>query len=559
MAMKATTTLGMLFAAIAGAVAQQEPPYIRTVNGNVHVVPAEGKQLVITDGGEAVAFSDVRSAISSNTDAISANTEAISANAVSITNLSSRTDLVDATLGLGRRDTHTQGPSLIELTQSIVELNQRHTVLLGAIANATNEAIVAVSPSEVGATGGDTVYVGGRNLLAGVPGLYQCHWTYSHPDSSTTVAHSVPAMATTSSLIECVAPAWPHPPALTEYICDFTVTRADSGTLIPYRNGAETLQHVVANELPTMSYLSDYETGISQVLRHVLYIQVSDPDGADTSRVVITSSFTNASLLQSVTVSPTGYNRTVTIDLAPSARGECGSSNITLTATDALGESTTQTFQFTQCDSFVTIIRTDNSRSDSSNFGPGMRLLQGTIRTDTGSNFGAFTPMRTMTGVRKIKITQTSGSQAGRFAVFQLVAPLQGTVYDSIMQCGQTSAYTNSPATTSWTSAYSGTKVEGTLDVFQRGQRAPLRYMYLCGVNLSSDDDHSVLAFTHYTGQNNDWGDQWRGTGQLGTIWSLYNNDYLNDRGWDNIESYPGWKADGTNAGTYEISVSVSV
>ena len=97
------------------------------------------------------------------------------------------------------------------------------------------------------------------------------------------------------------------------------------------------------------------------------------------------------------------------------------------------------------------------------------------------------------------------------------------------------------------------------------------------GVNLESDDDHSVLAFTDASGQQgNSWGDSWRGNNQRGTIWcgtpqhgssskkmalitsdhglmalitsdcvpsrSLFNDDYKNARGWGSVQGYPGYK-----------------
>jgi hypothetical protein len=85
--------------------------------------------------------------------------------------------------------------------------------------------------------------------------------------------------------------------------------------------------------------------------------------------------------------------------------------------------------------------------------------------------------------------------------------------------------------------------------------------MFICGINTSSDDDRSILAFTYYTGSSNNWGDSWRYTRQEGTAWSLYNDDYKMGqygRGWDSIQSWPGYKGGSYNAGGFEISVSSS-
>ena len=61
------------------------------------------------------------------------------------------------------------------------------------------------------------------------------------------------------------------------------------------------------------------------------------------------------------------------------------------------------------------------------------------------------------------------------------------------------------------TSAYSGYRTGGTITNFAGDcGDGVLRYVFLCGVNLSSDDDSSFLAFTSQTGNSNCWGDSWR-------------------------------------------------
>ena len=171
------------------------------------------------------------------------------------------------------------------------------------------------------------------------------------------------------------------------------------------------------------------------------------------------------------------------------------------TAHDACAVSFRHTFFSVSLSDFTPIARTGNSRSDYS-FGRGMQNMR--FVTDTGTSTGAFPAMNTFTGARFIKITKLSGRHAGEHAIFQFVAPLTRSVRATILNCGTGSGYTNSPSTTAWTAAYSGTKIDGTLPLYTRSnQQQALRYMFLCGINTSSDDDHSILAFTYYMGNSN--------------------------------------------------------
>jgi hypothetical protein len=162
---------------------------------------------------------------------------------------------------------------------------------------------------------------------------------------------------------------------------------------------------------------------------------------------------------------------------------------------------------------------------------------------------GVYDAFRSTVGVTSIKIARVSGTYAE--AVYELVAPLTLSLYDTIRnRCGQTSSYTTTPAVDRWTSAYSGRKVSGDLVMAGNVQ---IPYMFVCGINRYGNHDHSILAFTDSTGSSNSWGNSWRGTGQRGTIWSMYNDDYRPNRGFNSNQAYPGYR--GSNAGTYEISV----
>ncbi len=98
------------------------------------------------------------------------------------------------------------------------------------------------------------------------------------------------------------------------------------------------------------------------------------------------------------------------------------------------------------------------------------------------------------------------------------------------------------------TSAYSGTKVAGTLN---------FNYFFMAGINESVDNDQAYMSFSDSTGSNNTWGDNWRGTNQRGTVWSLLNGDYYTNTNYHigNGYSQAGAGYKGDNSGTYEIYI----
>ena len=91
------------------------------------------------------------------------------------------------------------------------------------------------------------------------------------------------------------------------------------------------------------------------------------------------------------------------------------------------------------------------------------------------------------------------------------------------------------------------------------GNQAP-DYFFMCGVNESSDNDQSVMAFTDNTGTSNWWGDSWRGNHQNGAMWSFWNGDYHYSGtyhiGNGYAQGYAGYKTySSTNTGSYEVYI----
>ena len=165
---------------------------------------------------------------------------------------------------------------------------------------------------------------------------------------------------------------------------------------------------------------------------------------------------------------------------------------------------------------------------------------------------GIFEAFRSVQEVSRIRIVRTTDNQYG---VYDLVQTLGSSLMATILGCGETSAFTSSPSTTQWTSAYSGMHVEGGLQAAGPTPFAGLSlpYLFICGVSTSGDYDHAILSFSDSQGKSNAWGDDWRGYLQAGTVWSLFNDDQLADRGWASNQATPGFRGD--NAGTYEIQV----
>jgi len=453
------------------------------------------------------------------------------------------------------------------MTDMIATLDQvlSATQSNGAAALAANSAYFTVAyPAEISSQGG-MVKIGGYNFIPGIA-IYTATWTYTTDSGGTNSVSSEPTAATSMGLLEVEAPSWPHQPAQNEYIGALTIMQ--DGTPVPTLGGGVVTTTFQA-QAPTMTDLSgnlqarDF-TGTSFRFN----MTVADVD-SDSSDVRLTFTFTNTSFVTSIRdisddVGIPAESPVRTIEVIFPGGDGCGQTNVTVTATDniqPIGLSSNQTFElFIDCSSWVTVVRTANSRSNYGNFGRGPQQMASRLVGDTGSNIGAFREINTVTGARYIRITKLSGARnAGEYATFRFVAPLARTLLGQILACGETNSYTRSSSVTRWTARYSGTKVDGDLPLYNRyNQRQSLRYVFICGINTSSDDDHSILAFTYRLGYSNDWGDSWRGSYQRGTVWSLFNDDYKGGRGWSSVQAGPGYKAGSNNAGGYEIAISTA-
>ncbi len=169
-----------------------------------------------------------------------------------------------------------------------------------------------------------------------------------------------------------------------------------------------------------------------------------------------------------------------------------------------------------------------------------------------------------------LMIRAVSGPQAGRYAAFKVDSG-QLTVLEMLETCrdetpapGDDNVF-NYLRTVGHTSYFSASSYAGDLTIKRAadGSEAPLQYFMMCGVNTSANNDVSYMAFTDSLADLNNWGDSWRGQGQLGTIWSFANGDYSSSSnhhiGNGAMEAYAGWKgaigsaAETWHSGTYEI------
>lgn len=167
----------------------------------------------------------------------------------------------------------------------------------------------------------------------------------------------------------------------------------------------------------------------------------------------------------------------------------------------------------------------------------------------------------------EVMIKKTSNTYSGEYAAYNLVETISGqSVMDILQYCSaQPRAYNNDTAwdgarVVGYTSHYSGTQYAGNLLMGTNAGASAPDYFFMCGVNESSDNDQSVLAFTDNPGTSNWWGDSWRGDHQNGAMWSFWNGDYHYSGtyhiGNGYAQGYAGYKTySATNTGTYEVYI----
>ncbi|MBU1221435.1 hypothetical protein KKF34_15440 [Myxococcota bacterium] len=186
-------------------------------------------------------------------------------------------------------------------------------------------------------------------------------------------------------------------------------------------------------------------------------------------------------------------------------------------------------------------------------------------------------------GFNQVMILKTSGNtEVGNYASFNLVSGVSSrSIMDILTQdCQPATEYPGNdtvhdgarvarPVSVNpagaWTSEYSGLVTAGSNLTLMNtsGTLVPVSHFFMCGVNESSDNDQSVLAFSDSTGSSNTWDDSWRYDFQAGTIWSFWNGDYHVPEAYHIGKSYgnafAGYKNYGSStahhSGTYEIYV----
>lgn len=188
---------------------------------------------------------------------------------------------------------------------------------------------------------------------------------------------------------------------------------------------------------------------------------------------------------------------------------------------------------------------------------------------------GVYETFRRTRGFSRLLLKQVTGSQAGAFAEVSAGVTLQLSLLEILEFCRdedvapEDDTAFKDPNTVGHTAVSSGSTFDSTtLQIFPDtagGSPTTAMYFFMCGVNWSDDNDVAYLSFSDSPGDENDWGDGWRGTDQAGTIWSFGNGDYWEFNnghiGASTITTYAGPKFTvGTDSetyhpGTYELYV----
>lgn len=187
----------------------------------------------------------------------------------------------------------------------------------------------------------------------------------------------------------------------------------------------------------------------------------------------------------------------------------------------------------------------------------------------TSATQGVYEAYERLDEFSQIMIKQVTGAQAGKARAFSGLGADQ-SMKDLLLGCaaeglalGDDFAFDRTGAA-GHTINQSGNAFAGDLMMYPAsGPALPLQRVFVCGVNTSDNNDVSYLAFADESGNANNWGDNWRGQAQKGTIWSFANGNYCcsgdTHIGGPGLETLAGWKgalgtqAETNHAGTYEI------
>ena len=174
------------------------------------------------------------------------------------------------------------------------------------------------------------------------------------------------------------------------------------------------------------------------------------------------------------------------------------------------------------------------------------------IYAATTDNTGVYATYGRIKNFSKVMIKKVGTAD---YASYDLVSAVSGeSIYDLMTYVKNQAMHIQDDAAfdgirvKGLTSEYSGTKTSGTLNY---------NYFFMAGINESYDNDQAYMSFSDSTGSNNSWGDNWRGTNQAGTLWSLLNGDYYTSTNYHigNGYSQAGAGYKGNNNGTYEIYI----
>jgi hypothetical protein len=186
---------------------------------------------------------------------------------------------------------------------------------------------------------------------------------------------------------------------------------------------------------------------------------------------------------------------------------------------------------------------------------------------------GVYEAFDVVRNFQEVLIRQVSGRQAGQFAAYALVGDTGRLSLREVFESCRDEAFGGGddarfgrPSVLGHTAWASAERFAGALAVADAvtGQPTPARWLHVCGVSRTGDNDVSYLTFANATGVSNPWLHGWYGPDQPGTLWSFASGPYGFDApshlGGPGIVSFAGWKGAGTAAeawheGVYEVFV----
>jgi hypothetical protein len=205
---------------------------------------------------------------------------------------------------------------------------------------------------------------------------------------------------------------------------------------------------------------------------------------------------------------------------------------------------------------YYLLTKSTGQKSSNSSYASENQLLSALITDEallgdslTDTNVHLYNTWSTVRNINKVLLLNNTGSHA----VFNLVGTITDTISGRLTHLRNQYTRSTSASINYISDVYAGTLNTSESTAVPSDQFGSINYFHLYGQNTSSDTDESVLAFTSQLCNSNSWDDSWRGDGQCGTYWSLWNDDYGPSR------NRNGMKWGGSSHGQGHIGIPASI